>query len=50
MVDLPWSVVEVEAGRFDDFTDFSGLVDLAVEVDDFLLSVFFFHEGGTESV
>ena len=46
VVDLPWSVVEEEAGRLDDFTDFSGLVDLEVEDDDFLLSVFFFFSAG----
>ena len=42
VVDLLWSVVEEEDGRLDDFTNFSGLVDLEVEDDDFLLSVFFF--------
>ena len=42
VVDLPWSVVEVEAGRLDDFTDLSGLAGLPDVDEDFLLSVFFF--------
>ena len=47
MVDLPWSVVEVEAGRLeDDFTDLSGLAGLVAVDEDFLLSVFFFFSAG----
>ena len=43
MVDLPWSVVEVEVGRLeDDFTDLSDLAGLADVDEDFLPSVFFF--------